>query len=91
MEPIEPLLTSYHLWDGGVYDNLGVEALYKPNGGLRDGVDFLVVSDASKPINLASRSWKDFLRGRRFLRLVLRFTNSVLVLGFDLLLKWEAC
>jgi TnpA family transposase len=24
-------------------------------------------------------------------RLVLRFTNSVLVLGCDLLLKWEAC
>ncbi|MBI3301322.1 MAG: patatin-like phospholipase family protein [Deltaproteobacteria bacterium] len=70
MEPVQPLLPSYHLWDGGVYDNLGVEALYKPNGGLRDGVDFLVVSDASKPINLALRSWKDFLLGRRFLRIV---------------------
>jgi len=77
MEPIEPLLPSYHLWDGGVYDNLGVEALYKPNGGLREGVDFLVVSDASKPINLASRSWKDFLRGRRILRLINIATEQV--------------
>ena len=36
-----------HLWDGGVYDNLGIEALFKPSGGYRDGFDFLVVSDAS--------------------------------------------
>jgi NTE family protein len=36
-----------HLWDGGVYDNLGVEALHKHGRGWRDGVDFLIVSDAS--------------------------------------------
>ena len=36
-----------HLWDGGVYDNLGIEALFKPLDGYRDGFDFLVVSDAS--------------------------------------------
>ena len=35
------------LWDGGVYDNLGVEALFKPGRGYRDGFDFLIVSDAS--------------------------------------------
>lgn len=37
-----------HLWDGGVYDNLGVEALFKPRGNhYRDEYNFLVVSDAS--------------------------------------------
>ncbi len=36
-----------HLWDGGVYDNLGVEALHKYGQGWREGVDFLIVSDAS--------------------------------------------
>ena len=38
-----------HLWDGGVYDNLGIEALYKPdNGGeCRKGINFCIVSDAS--------------------------------------------
>jgi NTE family protein len=36
------------IWDGGVYDNLGLEPLWKPQNGLRDGADFLIVSDASK-------------------------------------------
>ena len=38
-----------HLWDGGVYDNLGIEALYRPdNGGeCRKGINFCIVSDAS--------------------------------------------
>ena len=37
----------YTLWDGGVYDNLGMEALYKIGKGLDDEIDFLIVSDAS--------------------------------------------
>ena len=45
--PIAARFGRLHLWDGGVYDNLGVEALFKPDRGLRDGCDFLVVSDAS--------------------------------------------
>ena len=47
--PPVPLL---HLWDGGVYDNPGVEDLYKPGGGLRDEFNFLVVSDASAGLTL---------------------------------------
>ena len=41
-----------HLWDGGIYDNLGMESIFKPdNGGqLSDGVDFMVISNASGPI-----------------------------------------
>lgn len=39
-----------NLWDGGVYDNLGLEVLYRPGFGLKKGIDFLVVSDASSPI-----------------------------------------
>lgn len=37
--------TKIHLWDGGVYDNLGMEALYKPYDGLIAGVDTLLISD----------------------------------------------
>jgi NTE family protein len=37
------------LWDGGAYENLGLEALYKPGKALR-GCDFLVCSDASAPL-----------------------------------------
>lgn len=37
----------YYLWDGGVYDNLGLEALYKCGRGLDKTIDFLIVSNAS--------------------------------------------
>lgn len=41
-----------HLWDGGVYDNLGLESIFKPdNGGtLSDGLDCMIVSNASPSI-----------------------------------------
>ncbi len=47
VEPTSVPYSEIHLWDGGLYDNLGVEALFKPEGEYRDGVDFLIVSDAS--------------------------------------------
>lgn len=46
-----PSYKKLHLWDGGLYDNLGVESLTDPGGGWRQGVDFLVVSDASGVFN----------------------------------------
>ena len=61
----------YELWDGGVYDNLGVEALYKPNGGFRDGFDLLVVSDASAPVELAPHTFGRTIRPvHRAIRLI---------------------
>ena len=61
----------YELWDGGVYDNLGVEALYKPSGGFREGFDFLLVSDASAQLGLAPRTLRRALKpAHRTLRLV---------------------
>ncbi len=43
-----PALPRLHLWDGGVYDNLGVEALFKTRSErFREGYNFLIVSDAS--------------------------------------------
>jgi NTE family protein len=41
----------YTLWDGGVYDNLGLEALYKIGRGLDTEIDFLIVSNASASIS----------------------------------------
>lgn len=40
---------SIHLWDGGVYDNLGIEAIYKMenSGKFKDGINFGIVSNAS--------------------------------------------
>ena len=61
----------YELWDGGVYDNLGLEPLFKPNGDFRDGLDLLVVSDASAPLELTPRTLSRMLRpAHRVLRLV---------------------
>jgi NTE family protein len=41
--------TRVRLWDGGAYDNMGLEALSKPGRGLRS-CDFLICSDASGPL-----------------------------------------
>jgi len=47
-QPTSPQRKRLHLWDGGIYDNLGVEALYKPGREtFRDDYNFLIVSDAS--------------------------------------------
>lgn len=60
--PHAPGFRSLTLWDGGVYDNLGVEALFKPAGGFRDGFDFLIVSDASAPLGPERRMLRAPLR-----------------------------
>jgi len=44
------------LWDGGVYENLGIEYLYK-SGKLQKNIDFLIVSDASAGLGIESRRW----------------------------------
>jgi NTE family protein len=46
LETIPPF-PKVHLWDGGVYDNLGLEGLHDFLTGWRIDVDFLIVSDAS--------------------------------------------
>jgi NTE family protein len=49
LEKASPPLRSVRLWDGGAYENLGLESLYKPQQGLL-GCDFLICSDASGPL-----------------------------------------
>ncbi len=69
--PTSTRASAYSLWDGGVYDNLGVEPLFKPSGGLRDGVDLLVVSDASAPVNFTRHTLSGIVRpAQHVLRLV---------------------
>ncbi|MEN8242567.1 MAG: patatin-like phospholipase family protein [Chloroflexota bacterium] len=52
-EPLsKPLFRKVHLWDGGVYDNLGLEPLVNYNNqkgeyAYRAGVDYLIASNAS--------------------------------------------
>lgn len=57
-----PRFRTITLWDGGVYDNLGVEALFKPTNSYRDGFNFLIVSDASAPLKIKTRTYRAPLR-----------------------------
>lgn len=66
-----PRFRRLHLWDAGVYDNLGVEALFKDDH-CRNGVNFLIVSDASAALRF---SWLD--RVQRTNRLISIATDQV--------------
>lgn len=45
----DPASSVVRLWDGGAYENLALEQLYKPASGL-EGCDVLICSDASGPL-----------------------------------------
>ncbi|ANY77098.1 hypothetical protein BB934_01755 [Microvirga ossetica] len=44
-----PAMPRVRLWDGGAYENLGLEFLYKPGAQLKE-CDLLICSDASGPL-----------------------------------------
>ena len=48
---IKPPAKNVYLWDGGVYENLGIEPLYKPQRGIVGNYDLLLVCDASKKLD----------------------------------------
>jgi NTE family protein len=54
-QSIKPKYRKVHLWDGALYDNLGIEALFKRSDA---DIDFLIVSDAGIPLpETRFRSW----------------------------------
>lgn len=59
---INPAFSTYHLWDGGVYENQGLEVLYKAGQGYRYDLDFCLVSDASAPVGSEARTDLPVLR-----------------------------
>lgn len=62
---ITPSLKRVTLWDGGAYENLGLEPLYKPDRSMIKCKDILIV-DASASLNngySVSRYWKGFFTG----------------------------
>ena len=54
--PHAPAFRTLRLWDGGICDNLGLEALFEPAGGFGDGFDFLIVSDACETLRPEART-----------------------------------
>jgi NTE family protein len=77
-EPTDAGLRRVHLWDGGVYDNLGVEALFKPGRQrrLREGCNFLVVSDASSALG-PERRYRLYRQARRLLSIAMDQVRSL--------------
>jgi NTE family protein len=75
-QPIQPTAKHLLLWDGGLYDNLGIESLMKPGGKLRAGIDFLIVSDASAPISLPNY-WLGYPSIRRMYDITAYQTQSL--------------
>jgi len=71
-EPFVPTRRRCSLWDGGVYDNLGLEALYKIGRGLDNEIQFLIVSNASGPLAMVERdSFRLLTNLRRLLGIAL--------------------
>jgi NTE family protein len=46
-QPVEPMFPQVHLWDGGAYDNHGLEGVHDFIKGWQLGIEFLIVSDAA--------------------------------------------
>ncbi|MFZ2725842.1 MAG: patatin-like phospholipase family protein [Methylococcaceae bacterium] len=50
---INPNMRSYHITDGGIYDNLATEAVFKKFGEeLRDNINYLIISDAGSALDI---------------------------------------
>ena len=76
--PLETQRKYCSLWDGGVYDNLGLEALFKIGRGLDEEIDFLIVSNASDGGKMVERAFFRPLRNlRRLLDIALEQVVSL--------------
>lgn len=55
---VKPRDAVLHLWDGGVYDNLGLDPLFRTRGkdALKKKINYLIVSNASTGIEHKSRT-----------------------------------
>lgn len=61
---ITPPSKTLNLWDGGVYDNLGLEPIYKmeKDGYYADNVNFCILSNAGRSISFENKDKLDLLR-----------------------------
>jgi NTE family protein len=65
LNAVKPPLDAVRLWDGGAYENLGLEPLFKAGQGLVD-CGFLICSDASGALTTAppAHHLRNMLKGR---------------------------
>lgn len=57
-KPVKPEFKKLHLYDGGVYDNLGLEAMFDAGTSApKAGQDVIIVSDAGAPLRRGFSIW----------------------------------
>ncbi len=76
--------THLHLYDGGIYDNLGIEPLFDVGiNALKSGADYLIVSDAGMPLKRISHKFPlNPFRIKRILDIALDQTRALRIRTF---------
>jgi NTE family protein len=78
-----PRFEKLHLYDGGIYDNLGTEPLFD-NGKQcpKEGTDFIIVSDAGAPLRQVGPGWFRPFRLKRVADIVGEQSRALRVRSF---------
>jgi len=73
-----------HIYDGGIYDNLGIEPLFDIGlRNLKNDIDYLVVSDAGAPLErIAPKSILNPFRAIRLLDITMDQTRALRIRGY---------
>jgi NTE family protein len=79
----EPPFAHLHLYDGGVYANLGTEPLFDSGvQQLKEGSDFIIVSDAGAPLENIEPGWFRPFRLKRVADIMSAQTRALRVRSF---------
>lgn len=80
---VNPPFATLHLYDGGIYDNLGTEPLFDPGKQCaKEGADFILVSDAGAPLGQIAPSWIRLFRLKRVTDIMGEQTRALRVRSF---------
>jgi NTE family protein len=82
-QTIAPLFANLHLYDGGIYDNLGTEPLFDSGKQcVKEGTDFIMVSDAGAPLRQIGPAWFRPFRLKRVADIISEQTRALRVRSF---------
>ena len=78
-ETINPDALTYYCYDGGLYDNLGCESLFKKFGErLIDEIDSVIISDACAPLNTQwYTKWNILTRTKKMVDMILTHVDEL--------------
>jgi NTE family protein len=79
----DPPFKRIHLYDGGIYDNLGSEPLFDSGKqSAKDGADFIIVSDAGAPLSEIEPGWFRPFRLKRVADIIGEQTRALRIRSF---------